>query len=70
MYSRRWGKGIAFLVLLFTLTIIVGCGGEPEVETVIEQVEVTRIVEGEEVTVVETRVVEVCLLYTSPSPRD
>ena len=59
MHSRRWGKGIAFLVLLFALTIIVGCGGEPEVETVIEQVEVTRIVEGEEVTVVETRVVEV-----------
>lgn len=59
MYSRRWRKGIALLVLLFALTISVACSAEPQIETIIEEVEVTRVVEGESVTVVETRVVEV-----------
>ncbi|MFW5942013.1 MAG: ABC transporter substrate-binding protein [Chloroflexota bacterium] len=59
MYNKRWGKGVALIVALFVLTIFVACSREPQVETVVEEVEVTRVVEGEEVTVVETRVVEV-----------
>lgn len=52
---------VSLFVLLLAITALAACAAEPEVERVIEQVEVevTRLVEGETVTVIETRVVEV-----------
>jgi peptide/nickel transport system substrate-binding protein len=57
----RWVGVAIVLTLLLALATLAACGGTPEVETVIEQVEVvvTRIVEGETVTVIETQEVEV-----------
>lgn len=62
MNRRRRRAGVASIfILLLAITALAACGGEPEVERVIEQVEVevTRLVEGETITVIETRAVEV-----------
>ena len=56
---------IMFVGLLALLAVLVAC--QPQVITETVEVEVTRVVTETE-TVIEE--VEVCLLYTSPSPRD
>lgn len=70
---RRWVGVASVLILLLAVTALAACGGTPEVETVIEQVEVevTRLVEGETITVIETRTVEVArevLITPTPEP--
>lgn len=70
---RRWVGVASIFILLLAITALAACGGEPEVERVIEQVEVevTRLVEGETITVIETRAVEVArevLVTPTPEP--
>lgn len=57
--NRQWISVTSVIVLLLAIAALAACSAEPE--TIIEQVEVevTRLVEGETVTVIETRVVEV-----------
>lgn len=53
------GRHILYIILLLAAAILVACSAEPQVETVVETIEVTRMVEGESVTVVETVEVQV-----------
>ena len=53
--------------LLIVLSVVLVACATPEVQTVIETVEVEKIVEGEKVTIIETREVEVVVTAT-PEP--
>ena len=53
------GRYAVLLIMLLAAVMLVACSAEPQVQTVVETREVTRMVEGESVTVVETIEVEV-----------
>jgi peptide/nickel transport system substrate-binding protein len=57
----KWAGVALIFTLLLAVAALAACGGTPEIERVIEQVEVevTRLVEGETITIIETRAVEV-----------